>query len=449
MRLCRHTVALLLFFNLPAFPQDTSHVATSFDYSYRKGLGLQQAGRYREAIASFEKALRVLPNNLDARVQLAQTLSWNRDYQRAEEEYWKVLGQQPDHFDARFGLAQTLAWQKNYGDAMREFQILLIRHPDNSEILRGIGEIYFWKQEYLQAAEYLERAVAAEPKSAAAHLNLADTYYHLQEWKQAHEQYQIVVNLAPSQTRALDQLRHTLVLTNTNQLNLSGFLELFSQEERTPHYALTAEYQRQLNKSIRLKGRLGFIRKRFDKRTFEDGSVGTGLMIRLAPKSVFSVNLNVAPTADVIPQVDFSSEFLQGALSRTQISVAYRLMDFDEVTVNIISPGLIYYFPGEAWAMLRAYGAFSEGADRTDALFGRFTYSFSRVISAWIGFTEGNEIIRGLSLDNLRNLSSRSYLFHIDYSVRNEFTLLLDYQYVIRRGLFTEHAFGLGVQYGW
>ena len=449
MRICRHSVALLLFFTQAAYSQDSAQVATGFSYSYRKGLELQRAGRYQEAIASFEQALRVLPDNIDARVQLAQTLSWNQEYRRAEDEYRNALGQQPHHFDAQFGLAQTLAWQADYGKALQEFQGLLAKHPENSEILRGIGQTYFWMRKYKQAAEYLERAVAAGPKSSDAHLNLADTYYQLEEWKRAHERYQMVVSLVPSHARALDQLRRTRALMSTNQIDLYGFFEQFSQDERTPHYALTAQYQRQLNRSIRLNGTLGFVRKRFGNLPFEDGFLGTGVTIRLAPKSVFSASVNVAPGAEVIPRLDFMSEFLQSAMSRTELFLAYRLMDFDEATVNIVSPGFTYYLPRDAWVMLRVYGAFSEGAARTDAVFGRFTYSLSSVVSGWVGFAEGNEVVRGVSLDNLRNLSSRSYLFHIDYFARSEVKLLLDYQYLIRRGLFTEHAFGLGVQYRW
>ncbi|MFQ5798365.1 MAG: YaiO family outer membrane beta-barrel protein, partial [Bacteroidota bacterium] len=268
-------------------------------------------------------------------------------------------------------------------------------------------------------------------------------------WKRAHEQYKMVISLVPSHARALDQLRRSRVLMSTNQIGLYGFFEQFSQDERTPHYALTAQYQRQLNRSIRLNGTLGFVRKRFGNLPFEDGFLGTGVTIRLATKSVFSASVNVAPGADVIPRLDFMSEFSQSAMPRTELFLAYRLMDFDKAAVNIVSPGLTYYFPGDAWAMLRVYGAFSEDAARTDAVFGRFTYRFSSVVSGWVGFAEGNEVVRGVSLENLRNLSSRSYLFHIDYFARGELTFLLDYQYVIRRGLFTEHAFGLGVRYRW
>ncbi len=397
----------------------------------------------------FEQALGILPDNIDARVLLAQTLSWMKAYVRAEEEYRRVLDLQEDHFDARFGLAQTLAWQTDYVNALLEFQLLSSRHPENAEVLGGIGETYFWIEDYAQAAEYLERAIAAGPESVDAHLNLADTYYELEDWERAHEQYEIVTNLDPSLDRAAKQETRTRALTSKNEVHLYGFLEQFSQDDRTPHYSMTAQYHRRLTRSIRVIGTLGFVRKRFANKPFDDGFAGTGLTIRLAHHSILSMSVNVAPGAEVIPQIDFISEFSQGGVPGVEFSITHRLMDFDETTVNIVSPGVIYYLPGEATVMLRLYGAFSEGADRTDAVFGRFTYGISSMVSTWIGLVEGNEVIRGLSLENLRNLSSRSYLLHVDYSVRSELTVLFDYQYLIRRGLFTEHVFGLGVRYRW
>lgn len=390
-----------------------------------------------------------MPDNINAEFLLAQTLSWNQDYRRAEQGYRKVLIRQPDHFDARLGLAQTLAWQEVYDAALQEFKLLHTQYPEHPEILRGIGLVYFWTHEYRRAAEFLERAVAVDPNSTDAHLNLADTYYGLQDWKRAHEQYQVVISLVPDHGRALDQLKRTRALTLTNQVDLYGYLERFSHDDRDPHYSLTAQYQRQLNRSVRLNGTLGFSRKKYGNEPYEDGFVGMGVTIQVAPRSVFSAGFNLAPGADVIPRLDFVSEFSQSALARTELLIAYRRMDFDEVAVNIVSPGLAYYFSDRTWAMLRMYGAFSEGAERTDAVFGRFAYSLSDVVVVWAGLVEGNEAVRGLSLDNLRNLSSRAYLIHADYSVGGDITLLLDYQYLVRRGLFTEHAFGLGVRYRW
>ncbi len=449
MKRCRYTLALLVFSSFTSYSQDTSDVAISFGYFYQEGLKLEQEGRYEEAIALFERALKVIPDNIDARIELAQTLSWIREYRRAEEEYRKALDYQPHHFDAQFGLAQTLAWQARYGEALEEFRKLLVEYPKNAEILRAIGQVYFWVREHRKATEYLEKAVGFDPGSADAHLNLADAYYELQEWSKAHDHYQIVVRLVPGHPEALDRLERTRALVTKNQVEFYGFVEQFSQNERTPHYALAVRYWRKHTHSITLMGTVGFIRKKFGNVAFEDGSVGAGLAVRLAPKSVVSTTLIVSPGAEVIPNLDFNSEFSQSALSRIELFIGYRLMNFENVSVSIASPGLIYYFSDYTWAMLRAYGAFSEGATRTDAVFGRLSHTFSRVISAWVGFTEGNEVVRGLSLDNLRNLSSRSYMFHVEYSAWRGATLLLDYQYVLRRGLFTEHALGLGATYRW
>src|SRR5437588_2708684 len=50
---------------------------------------------YEEAIASWERAIAIDPNDIDHRIGLARVLYWNHNFVRAESELWLTLQTQP------------------------------------------------------------------------------------------------------------------------------------------------------------------------------------------------------------------------------------------------------------------------------------------------------------------------------------------------------------------
>ncbi len=110
-------------------------------------------GDYDNAIALYERYLKVRPDDTDARIQYARVLSWDRRYPAAERQYEKLIAQYPDRADLKLEYGQTLSYDAQFADALHMFSSItdLTSNPRRelysdvpSRAYFNRGQIYRW-----------------------------------------------------------------------------------------------------------------------------------------------------------------------------------------------------------------------------------------------------------------------------------------------------------------
>jgi cytochrome c-type biogenesis protein CcmH/NrfG len=141
------------------------------------------AGHTAESISSFEKALVLAPDRADIGTGYADVLSWNPHTRKeAITRYERVLNKDPQNIPARVGLAQARAWSGSIGEAQSGYSDVLAEDPSNITALLGLAEIARWRMQLLEANRLLTQVAAVAPsdlrvRKAAAEIDLSMSHY--------------------------------------------------------------------------------------------------------------------------------------------------------------------------------------------------------------------------------------------------------------------------------
>ena len=102
------------------------------DINYYQGHRLFENGKFAQAIEFYEKALIVKPSPRDNKIKesLAQSLSWQKEYDKAIQLYKEVIAK-TDSLDTKMQLAEVYIWNNQFEEAKEIlFEILKITPQD-------------------------------------------------------------------------------------------------------------------------------------------------------------------------------------------------------------------------------------------------------------------------------------------------------------------------------
>jgi len=131
------------------------------------------AGRLTDAIASLQQATALAPRTVRADVELATTLAWNQNLDRAIALYRQVLVEFPDNIGARNGLAFALAWQGQLDDAREMFTTMTKQDPENVSAWIGMGFVERASFHREEARAAYQRVLTIDPTNSEARTAIA------------------------------------------------------------------------------------------------------------------------------------------------------------------------------------------------------------------------------------------------------------------------------------
>ena len=133
---------------------------------------MQKHGDHDEALALYELAMTVFPEENDLLYNRALFIHELGDFPAMERDLRRVLERDPDHADALNALGYSLADRNErldeaYGLISRALEL----KPDSAAILDSMGWVLYRKGQLTEAADYLQRALAlVQDDEIAAHL---------------------------------------------------------------------------------------------------------------------------------------------------------------------------------------------------------------------------------------------------------------------------------------
>jgi tetratricopeptide (TPR) repeat protein len=164
---------------------------------YNLGIALGKKGQTDEAIGQFQEALRLKPDDADTRNNLGTTLDEKGQIDAAIRQYQEALQLNPDHADAHNNLGAALVSKGQIDAAIRQFQEAVRLKPEHNDAHNNLGLALGMKGQTDAAIRQLQEAIRLKPESADAHYNLAVALGQKGQTDAAIRQFQEVLKLKP------------------------------------------------------------------------------------------------------------------------------------------------------------------------------------------------------------------------------------------------------------
>lgn len=169
--------------------EDTDTACSYFYYLSAKQAEQSLPPRFDEAVEAYEKAL-VCDRRADSVIKdLARLLL--RMGKRHEAAAWleSLVAQRPDNVDARVYLANIYGALGESDKAIAAYQDILRQYPTNSSALLLLGTFQAKDRQYEEAKATFAKLIEADPAAPAGYLYLARLYRELRLFGQAEEYY--------------------------------------------------------------------------------------------------------------------------------------------------------------------------------------------------------------------------------------------------------------------
>jgi Flp pilus assembly protein TadD len=163
-------------------------------------------GQKEDAIAAFEKAVRVDSTCVDARKYLAGAYVAVKRYGDAEVQYKQAINLDGTDSTLQSALGSLYLLMGRYAEAETRFQKVSSMSPLDASSYYNLGLVYNKQGRYSEAVTQFERSIDLNPGSVDAHADLAYAYLGLGLESQAVDQTNMLWNMDTNEswTRAAE-----------------------------------------------------------------------------------------------------------------------------------------------------------------------------------------------------------------------------------------------------
>ena len=186
---------------------------TSGNYIAHDELGnaLPQEGRADEAIAQYQKALQIKPDDVLAHNNLGYALLQKGQVDEAIAHCQKALQLKPDFAEAHNNLGNALLQKGQVDEAITHCQRALQIKPDFAEAHNNLGNALLQKGQVDEAIAHCERALQIKPDFAEACYNFGNALLQKGRVDEAVTQYQKALQIRPGYAEAHNNLGNALL----------------------------------------------------------------------------------------------------------------------------------------------------------------------------------------------------------------------------------------------
>jgi Flp pilus assembly protein TadD len=161
------------------------------------GAALAAQGKTEAAIEQYREALRIKPDYVHARTNLAKAM---------RGRFEQAVAQNPGDPVARYDLGNALADAGLAGEAIEQYEAALRLKPDYADAHKSLGAVLAQVGSLEDAVRHYEASVRSNPNDPTARFNLGSTLARTGRLREAIEQYRQVVQLTPEDAEAWGNL---------------------------------------------------------------------------------------------------------------------------------------------------------------------------------------------------------------------------------------------------
>lgn len=161
-----------------------------------------QSGRYREAIAELQRAVRYDPSLVPAHYNLGLAYLLTGDLENAERSFETCLRLNDRFQPARFHLARVYQTMGHWERSTRQFEKWLALNGPDPAAYYQIGWNHQQAGEWNAARKYYERTLALKPDFLNARINLGKLFLQSRQFGLAREHLQKALDMNPPREQA-------------------------------------------------------------------------------------------------------------------------------------------------------------------------------------------------------------------------------------------------------
>lgn len=161
------------------------------------GAAYNRLDQFPMAVQSYQQAIIINPDFIDAHNNLGNCLKLQGDLHAAEAAYRRALDIAPSHADANYNLAITLSDQGNHDDAVAYYRQAITSQPDHVQAHSNLGVIYKNQGNHEAALEHYSQALRIAPDRPMSLYNLGNLYLDRGQLDEAITTLSRVAQLAP------------------------------------------------------------------------------------------------------------------------------------------------------------------------------------------------------------------------------------------------------------
>jgi serine/threonine protein kinase len=169
----------------------------NYDAWYFRGTSLYCLQKYTEAIASCDKAIAIKPDKHNAWYFRGISLYYLQMYQEAIASYDKAITIKPDYYEAWVGLGNALCQSQMYQGAITSYDQAIAIKPDYDEAWFNRGNALGQSQKYTEAITSYDKAIAIKPDYHQFWYGRGIVLYELQKYTEAIESYDKAIAIKP------------------------------------------------------------------------------------------------------------------------------------------------------------------------------------------------------------------------------------------------------------
>lgn len=192
--------------SLSSFIATPTPIPPSFKECYNNGLNLIKEKKYEEAVAYFNKALEIEPDNLQAWNSKGNALYSSSKYEESIKCYDKILGKDPNTTVIWCSKGNALAFLKKYNEALVCYEKALTIDPKNKDAKNN-------KQSALKVIKLLKNS-----KLSDGYFTQGYDLYMKNKYQEALQYFNKALKLNPKNEKAKDHKQYTLEILKTNKL---------------------------------------------------------------------------------------------------------------------------------------------------------------------------------------------------------------------------------------
>jgi len=177
----------------------------------------KKCGRYKKAIACYDKVLQINPYDTDALISLGDIYRIRSDYIEAIKSYEKALDINPVLINPCIRLAHIYEQINNFDKAVEYYKKCIEINPGSVNVYCDLANLYKLKEDYDNAIVYYKKFIGLTFKNADAYKNLAESYYGKKDYNNALKYYKQTIKLNPDMEDAYTAIADIFLATSDYQ----------------------------------------------------------------------------------------------------------------------------------------------------------------------------------------------------------------------------------------
>jgi tetratricopeptide (TPR) repeat protein len=160
--------------------------------------GYRRRGKLNAAVETYRKVIASDPINVEAYLELAESLDKLQLYEDAEAACEKALAISPELARSHFVMGCIRAHQKRFTESEAEFKTAIELDPSSSDYYSYLSSVLGLQGNFMEAEFSLKRALEIDPNNSSLYVYLASVYRQTKQLAKSTEMARQAYRLAPS-----------------------------------------------------------------------------------------------------------------------------------------------------------------------------------------------------------------------------------------------------------